>query len=337
MTKKIGIALGSGSARGWSHIGVLQSIREAGITADFVCGTSVGALVAGSFAAGFLEPLDRWARRLSWSHVVGFMDMKIPRSGLIEGEKITGYLREIITDPLIENLPVPFAAVATDLKTGQEVWLREGSLIEVVRASISLPGIFTPCARNGRWLVDGGLVNPVPTSLCRKMGADIVVAVDLNSDILDKKRIRGMINPCDDREKQVTDVAMDVSSKAQGRWADFLKQTQLNGKLKIFGQIFQEQADRSPNLFDVLATSVNIMQDTITKQRLCENPPDMLIRPRLSDIGLMEFHRAAEAIDEGKREMDENLPALLALIDREACRTESEKDLVGIHQPLRVY
>jgi len=308
MKKKVGIALGSGSARGWSHIGVLQSIVEAGITVDFVCGTSVGALVAGSFAAGFLEPLDRWARRLSWSHIVGFMDMKIPRSGLIEGEKISGYLRGIITDPLIEKLPVPFAAVATDLKTGGEVWLREGSLIEVVRASISLPGIFTPCGRNGQWLVDGGLVNPVPTSLCRAMGADIVVAVDLNSDIMGKKRIQRMAAPLLQREE------VGVSLPAQGRWADFLKQVQLNGKVKLFGQIFQEQLDRSPTLFDVLATSVNIMQDKITQQRFLEDPPDIVIRPKLSDIGLMEFNRAAEAIDEGRREMEMHLPALRDLI-----------------------
>lgn len=308
--------MGSGSARGWSHIGVLQSIREAGITVDVVCGTSIGALVAGSFAAGFLEPLDRWARRLLWSQVVGFMDMKIPRSGLIEGEKISAYLRNVISDPLIENLPIPFAAVATDLKTGREMWLKDGSLIDVVRASISLPGIFTPFSRNGQWLVDGGLVNPVPTSLCRNMGADIVVAVDLNSDIMDKKRIRRMTAPPDENGRKAVPVeAMDVSPNAQGRWADFLKQAQLNGKLKIFGQIFQEQTDRSPNLFDVLATSVNIMQDTITKQRLYEHPPDMLIRPKLSGIGLMEFHRAAEAIDEGKREMDANLPALFERIN----------------------
>ncbi|MBW6485405.1 MAG: patatin-like phospholipase family protein [Syntrophobacterales bacterium] len=307
MTKKIGIALGSGSARGWSHIGVLQSIVEAGIAVDFVCGTSIGALVAGSFAAGFLEPLDRWARRLSWSHIVGFMDMKIPRSGLIEGEKISGYLREMITDPLIENLPVPFAAVATDLKTGREVWLREGSLIEVVRASISLPGIFTPCGRNGQWLVDGGLVNPVPTSLCRAMGADIVVAVDLNSDIMGKKRIQRMAAPPKGEEN-------GTSLPAQGRWADFLKQGKLNGKLKLFGQMFQELPDRSPTLFDVLATSVNIMQDRINQQRLLEDPPDLVIRPKLSDIGLMEFNRAAEAIDEGKREMDIYIPALRELM-----------------------
>ncbi|MCL2669302.1 MAG: patatin-like phospholipase family protein, partial [Syntrophaceae bacterium] len=150
MKKKVGIALGSGSARGWAHIGVVRSLQAAGIPIAVACGSSVGALVAGSVAAGFLDPLDRWVRKLSWSYIVGFMDVTIPRSGLIEGEWITNYLRESLADPKIESLPIPFIAVATNLKTGKEVWIREGSLIDAVRASISLPGIFTPYGRKGQ-------------------------------------------------------------------------------------------------------------------------------------------------------------------------------------------
>jgi NTE family protein len=308
MAPKIGIALGSGSARGWSHIGVMQSFSEAGIAIDYVCGTSIGALVAAAYAAGFLEPLKKWATQLSWSNIIAFMDVKIPRSGIIEGAKISGYLREIITDPLIENLSVPFAAVSTDLKSGKEVWLREGSLIEAVRASMSLPGIFTPCEHNGRWLVDGGLVNPVPVSLCRAMGADIVIAVDLNSDIMNKARIKRMAAPLDDDIDR-------VASSSQSRWSDFLKHSQHNGKMKFFGQIFQEQPDRSPTLFEVLATSVNIMQHKITQQRLLDDKPDIVIRPKLADLGLMEFNRATEAIDEGIREVNGNLSTLKDIID----------------------
>jgi len=308
MAKKIGIALSSGSARGWSHIGVIRSLLEAGIPIDVTCGASVGALVAGSLAAGFLDPLDRWARRLNWSHILGFMDVMIPRSGLVEGEKISSYLREILSDPLIENLSVPFAAVATDLKTGKEVWLREGSLIDAIRASISLPGIFTPCGRNGQWLVDGGLVNPVPVSLCRAMGADIVVAVNLNADIMGKPRLRRMADPPSNGRN-------GVSPRAQGRWAAFLNQTDQKGNLTLFRQIFQEQPGRGPTLFDVMATSVKIMQDAITRQRLLDDPPDILVRPKLADIGLMEFNRAEEAIEEGKRAMDLMLPVLRDLLD----------------------
>ncbi|MFZ4440959.1 MAG: patatin-like phospholipase family protein [Syntrophales bacterium] len=309
MAKKIGIALGSGSARGWSHIGVIQSLLEAGITIDIACGASVGALVAGSFAAGFLDPLDRWVRKLSWSHIIGFMDVMIPRSGLIEGERISGYMREFLSDPLIENLPVPFAAVATDLKTGGEVWLREGSLIDAVRSSMSLPGIFTPCGRNGQWLVDGGLVNPVPVSLCRAMGADIVIAVNLNSDIMRKSRLRQMADP-------PANARSGVSLRAQGRWAAFLSQTaQQGGNLTLFRQLFQEQPGRGPTLFDVMATSVKIMQDAITRQRLLADPPDILVRPKLAGIGLMEFNRADESIEEGKRSMDLLLPMLRDMLD----------------------
>ena len=308
MAKKIGIALGSGSARGWSHIGVIRSLLEAGIPIDVACGASVGALVAGSLVAGFLDPLDRWARRLNWSHIIGFMDVMIPRSGLVEGEKISGYLREVLSDPMIENLPVPFAAVATDLKTGKEVWLREGSLIDAVRASMSLPGIFTPCGRNGQWLVDGGLVNPVPVSLCRAMGADIVVTVNLNSDIMGKPRLRRMANPPSNGRN-------GVSPRAQGRWAAFLNQTAQRGNLTLFRQLFQEQPERGPSIFDVMTTSVKIMQDRITLERLAADPPDILVKPRLAHIGLMEFNRAEESIEEGKRAMDLMIPMLRDLLD----------------------
>ena len=308
MTKKVGIALGSGSARGWSHIGVIRSLQEAGIPIDIACGASIGALVAGSFAAGFLDPLDRWVRKLSWSHIIGFMDVMIPRSGLVEGEKISGYLRGVLSDPRIEELPIPFVAVATDLKTGKEVWIREGSLIDAVRASISLPGIFTPSGQNGQWLVDGGLVNPVPVSPCRALGADIVIAVNLNSDIMGKQRVRRIADPPANGRN-------GVSPQAKGRWAAFLDQAAQKGNLTLFRQLFQEQPDRGPSLFDVMATSVKIMQDAITRQRLLADPPDILVKPKLAHIGLMEFNRAEESIEEGKRAMDLLIPVLRDMLD----------------------
>jgi len=280
--KKVGIALGSGSARGWSHIGVIRSLQEAGIPIEITCGSSIGALVAGSLAAGFLDPLSRWVRKLSWSHVIGFMDMMIPRSGLIEGEKIAGYLRETLADPKIEDLPIPFVAVATDLKTGKEVWIREGSLIDAVRASIALPGIFTPYARNGQWLVDGGLVNPVPVSPCRALGADVVVAVNLNSDIMGKSRVQRMADPLSNGRN-----GNGFSPRAQGRWAAFLSQTAQKANLSFFRQLFQEQPERGPSVFDVITTSVKIMQDAITRQRLLADPPDILVDlliPMLRDM-----------------------------------------------------
>ncbi len=308
MAKKIGIALGSGSARGWSHIGVIRSLQEAGVKIDVACGASIGALVAGSYAAGFLDPLDRWARRLNWSYVIGFMDVMIPRSGLIEGERMTNYFRQNVADPEIEGLPLPFAAVATDLKTGREIWLREGSLIDAIRASISLPGIFTPCQRNGQWLVDGGLVNPVPVSLCRSMGADIVIAVNLNSDIMGKPRVSRMADP-------PTGVRNGDNPGTMSKWAAFLNQTAQQGNLTLFRHLFQEQPERGPSVFDVMATSIKIMQDRITRERLASDPPDILVKPKLAHIGLMEFNRAEESIEEGKRAMDLMLPMLNDLLE----------------------
>jgi NTE family protein len=308
MAKKVGIALGSGSARGWSHIGVIRSLQEAEIPINVACGSSIGALVAGSLASGFLDPLDRWARKLTWSYLIGFMDVIIPRSGLIEGERMTNYFRQNLSDLNIEDLAIPFAAVATDLKTGREVFLREGSLIDAIRASISLPGIFTPYRRNGQWLVDGGLVNPVPVSLCRSMGADIVIAVNLNSDIMGKPRLRRMANPPPGGRN-------GENPQVQSRWAAFLNQTTQKGNLTLFRHLFQEQPERGPSIFDVMATSVNIMQDRITRQRLMVEPPDILVKPRLSDIGLLEFNRAEEAIAEGKLAMDWMLPKLRDLLD----------------------
>jgi NTE family protein len=308
MGKKIGVALGSGSARGWSHIGVVRSLQEAGIPIDVACGASIGAMVAGSLAAGFLDPLTRWVRKLSWSHIIGFMDVMIPRSGLVEGEKISGYLREILDDPKIEDLAMPFIAVATDLKTGKEIWLKEGSLIDAVRASISLPGIFTPCARNGQWLLDGGLVNPVPVSPCRALGADIVIAVNLNSDIMGKSQVRRMADPPSNGRN-------GASPGALGRWAAFLNQTAEHSNRTLFQQLFQDQPGRGPSVFDVMATSVKIMQDAITRQRLLAEPPDILVTPKLAHVGLMEFNRAEESIEEGKRAMDLLLPVLRDLLD----------------------
>ena len=180
--------------------------------------------------------------------------------------------------------------------------------MDAIRASISLPGIFTPCPHNGQWLVDGGLVNPVPVSLCRAMGADFVIAVNLNSDIMGKPRLRRLADPPVNGKNEVT-------PRAQGRWTAFLNQTAQQGNLSLFRHLFQEQAERGPSLFEVMANSVNIRQDTITRQRLSLDPPDILVRPKLAHIGLMEFNRAEESIEEGKRAMDLMIPMIRDMID----------------------
>jgi NTE family protein len=179
----IGVALGSGSARGWSHIGVLRTLIDAGIEPDIVCGSSIGALVGAAYVDGDLDRLEEWTRSLTMQTVIGFLDFSLG-SGLIKGEKLIEFFRSHFVDRDITELPLPFGAVATDLQSGREIWLREGPVSDAVRASIALPGLFTPYRYQEKWLVDGGLVNPVPVSLCRAMGADWVIAVDTNSDLI---------------------------------------------------------------------------------------------------------------------------------------------------------
>jgi NTE family protein len=303
-SKKIGLALGSGSARGWSHLGVIRALRDAGVAIDVIAGTSMGAMVAGAFAAGFIEPLEDWVRRLTWPDVISFMDVNLSRGGLFEGDRLTNYLRERMTDWQIEDLPIPFASVATELNSGKEVWLRDGSLMDAIRASMSMPGILTPFQRGTEWLVDGGLVNPIPVSLCRHMGAEVVIAVNLNSDIMGRRFLS--------RAKRSG--AADGTNVLSQRFASLINTRGEAGPASFFKRFTQEQPERGPSLIQVVSKSVYIMQDRITKQRLASDPPELLVSPHLAHIGLLEFSRGEESMEEGFRAMKLMMPVLEDLI-----------------------
>src|SRR4051812_39115353 len=187
---KIGLALGSGSSRGWAHIGAIRALEERGVKPDIICGTSIGALVGAVYASGQLDALETWVTGLAWTKVVRLMDITW-RGGLIRGQRLFNIFRATFQDRDLSELPMPFGAVATELSTGREIWLRHGKLLDVVRASIATPGLFTPVVHDGTVLVDGGLVNPVPVSMCRALGADLVIAVDLSWGKLGPYRGRG--------------------------------------------------------------------------------------------------------------------------------------------------
>ncbi len=289
---RIGLALGSGSARGWSHIGVIRVLEQAGISPDIVCGTSMGALVGAAYAAGELDRLETWAKSLTWQAVVKLLDIKIG-GGLIAGNKLLSFFRTHFEDPGIEQLPKAYAVVATELATGREVWLRDGPVIDAVRASIAVPGLFTPAERDGRLLVDGGLVNPVPVSLCRAMGADIVIAVDVNSDLMGRQFHAPEEPDAPPPETRPGAFASIMAMLTPAR----LKSGPKNSIVM-------------PSMLDVLSTSLNIMQVRITRSRLAGEPADILIRPRLSDIAGMDYHRAAPAITEGQRAAEQALPEI---------------------------
>ncbi len=286
---RLAIALGSGSARGWAHIGVLRALMQAGIVPDIVCGTSIGAFVGAACASGALDPLEGWVRGLTRRDVLGFFDVSLGAGGLIKGEKLLGYASRLFLDETFADLEKPFACVATDLASGREVWLREGRVVDAVRASVALPGLLVPQLLDGRYLVDGGLVNPVPVSLCRALGADIVIAVDLGMDTIGLRQRRG-------------DTAAPAPAWRQtmGRW---------------LGREGDGEDVLRPSLADVVTNSIAIMQGRISRSRLAGEPADVLIAPRLGQLGLLDFHRADEAIATGRMAAEHMLPMLRAVIE----------------------
>jgi NTE family protein len=290
---RVGLALGSGSARGWAHVGVIRALEEAGIKPDLVCGTSIGALVGAAYAAGELKNFEKWLLGLGITDVLSFMDVRL-NGGMIKGERLMDFFRKSFIDRPIENLSMPFAAVATALHNGAEVWLREGSTIEAVRASIALPALFTPVVREGKTLVDGALVNPVPVSLARAMGADIVIAVDLGSDLLGR-HLR--------EEPEPEAHAAEISA-----W-----RRKLQENLSAFIPENPDDEPELPSMLDVIASSINIMQVRISRSRMAGDPPDAIVAPRLGHLGLLDFHRAKEAIEVGEHAVENVLPSLKAL------------------------
>ncbi len=301
---KIGLALGSGSARGWSHIGVIHALAEQGIKPDIITGCSIGALVGAAYAKGDLDPLEEWVRQLRWKEIVDLMDISFMGGGFLKGDNLMQFFMEKTNDIKIEDLDIPYGAVTTDLDTGREIWIQNGSLLDAVRSSIALPGLFTPVKRDGRWHVDGGLVNPVPVSLCRAMGAEIVIAVNLNGDVVGKHRR--------ERDKEI-EVARKKESKAEvelwDRFVNQFKNSVQSKKEDWLKELFGSSKDM-PGMFEVLAGSINIMQDRITRSRMAGDPAEVMLAPRLAHISMLEFDRADEVIDEGYACMQRMKPVL---------------------------
>ena len=301
---RIGIALGSGSARGWAHVGVIRALQEIGITPHIVAGSSIGSIVGAAYALDRLEVLEEWVLCLNTSKIIKFFDPSLLRGGgMIQGEKLYEFAQGFVQDTRIESLPRSFAAVATDLENGREVWFREGPLLDAVSASIALPGLFSPRRLNGRWLVDGGLTNPVPVSVCRAMGADVIIAVNLNGDILGKHTRQ--------RRKQTTPGHTNGGNEADflDRISSKLKHSLSESTEELWYELVGEDPD-TPGMFEVLASSINIMQDRITRSRMGGDPPEVMLSPHLAELGLMDFDRAETAIAEGRAEVQRMRPVL---------------------------
>ena len=283
---KIGLALGGGSARGWAHIGVLRALQEAGIHPDIVAGTSIGAVVGGCYVAGELEALEQFARDLTRRRVLGFLDFNFSGSGLITGQRLRSVLDVRLKDALMERLPKRFVAVATEIGTGHEVWLSRGRLVDAMRASYALPGIFRPVKIDGRWLFDGALVNPVPVSVCRALGARYVIAVNVNADSCGHGTVVPQMEMVAAAE-EVMPVPSESVTYGIGGMRNLLKR-------QFFGR-----SDTGPGISRVMVEAFNIVQDRIARSRLAGDPPDVVISPRLPQFGLFDFHQADALIKGG--------------------------------------
>lgn len=297
---RIGLALGGGIARGWAHIGVLRRLHELGLAPDLICGTSMGALVGGFYLAGRLNDLEVLVQALTRFRMVRLLDFMVPNNGIIGGKRMFRELEKMVGDIRIEDLPKPFAAVAAELSTGHEVWLTRGHMLDAVRASVSLPGIFKPVKQDGRWMVDGALVNPVPVSACRGLGARMVIAVNLTGDTM------GGI-PAIDRQRD-TEAAMEAFLDGYDARGD------CNSSLGPAMRKLLDTDQEEPNFFGTMASSFTILLDRITRGRLAGDPPDLSVIPRVGHIGLLDFHRAEEAIEEGAKAVDRIVPDLVEVM-----------------------
>lgn len=321
ITKNIGLALGGGAARGWAHIGVMEALQECKVQASCVAGTSIGALVGSVYAAGGINEFKQSVLNLDRKKVLSMLDVVFPKCGLLDGKKVTDFFESFIAGKSFADLQIPFGTMATDLQTSEEIWLLSGNVVKAVRASIAVPGLFTPVMINDRLMVDGGLVNPLPVNMVREMGAELVIAVDLNHYAAMRSSVVGKKTECAIKEGQLEDDAGQTDSLDTEK----KESAESQGKNSFFPGIM-EHLDRmelswfdsfknwrnkpaGPNIFDIIFASTLVMEKTITNLRLHDEPADILVRPELGEIRFMDFHRADESIREG---FDACLAALIS-------------------------
>jgi len=292
---KIGLALGSGAAKGWAHIGVINALEHAGIEIDVVAGCSVGALVGAAYTNGHLAKMEKWVSAFRYWDVIRLMDLSWQRGGLLRGDRVFSHIRQLIPHDQIEGGLKPFGVVATNLSTGRELWLTEGDLHQAVRASCSMPGLLPPVGYNGYWLVDGAVVNPVPISLTRALGADIVIAVDLQHDAHLMQQDLLSVTP-----ENGDDVAEALS------WGKKLRQ-------RLMG-FTRHRAAQTPGAMEIMSTSIQVLENRLKRNRMAGDPPDVLIQPFCPQISTLDFHRAEEAMAAGKAAVEKKMDELLPLV-----------------------
>lgn len=280
--KTVSLVLGSGGARGLVHIGVIDWLVEHGYQIESISGASMGALVGGIYAAGKLDVYKNWVITLDKSDVLKMLDLSMRRGGLIKGDKIINKLLELIGRQQIENLPINFTAVATNIETGKEVWFTEGSLFDAIRASIAVPLVFTPVTHGKRVLVDGGVLNPVPIAPTMSDNTDITIAINVDGEPEDESRI------------EKVSATMAVQDKDEENWiTSMIDEIQERFNLDRFDR------DEQVSIQEVMSRCIEIMQQSIAKMKMAAYAPDILIEFPRDIAHTYEFYRAKELIKLG--------------------------------------
>ncbi len=298
--KRIGLVLGSGSSRGWAHIGVIEALEEEGLPIDYIVGCSIGAYVGAIYAAGGLKSLKDFVLKMDGKKVFSYFDVVFPRSGLLNATKKLKELFFMHTEAReFSELRIPVFMVATDLQTGEKVVLKSGNLLDALRATMSVPGLFAPARIKDRWLVDGGLVDPVPVGVARSEEADIVIAVDLSGTIV--SRTRAVPKPAEpgegEKAEEPSESERSYAGQLMSKLTDYYQMAEAGFRATI-GELFQQES-AAPDIIETVTTSIAIMQRRINRINLAVDPPDILIEPRLGELRMMDFDQVAHTIEEG--------------------------------------
>ena len=291
--KKTALVLGSGAARGLAHIGVLKVLEKAGIKIDLIVGTSMGAMIGGAYAAGLsAQKIEQVACETNWLKVAQVLFPKrLQINGLLDGHRMQDFMAALFGDRQIEELDIPFACVATDIWAGEEIVLNTGSLVRAIRASLSFPFLFTPVEINGRYLVDGGVVNPLPVSVAREMGAEFVIAVNVTPPIHREtvKLNSGKLKKLKEKYRWGGSDPNRLVAKLKNLFTEHESKSELN-QLKQGGK---------PGIRQQMVQIATTMENMILALRLKENPADILIRPAVEQIQFFDFIEPRPIIDAG--------------------------------------
>ena len=308
--KTVGLVLGSGSSRGWAHIGAIEALEKQKIPIDYIVGCSIGSYVGAIYSSGSLQSLKTFVLKMNGKKVFSYFDVVFPRSGVLNGTRRLKELYSMHTDAAdFCDLKIPLMMVATDLTTGKKVVLKSGSILEALRATMSVPGLFAPVKIKDRWLVDGGIVDPVPVGVARALEADVVIAVDLNSGIISERR------KTRSRRRAVKKAGDPPSYKSElfQKLHDYYETAEFSFTDKISEMLKKESA--TPDIIETVMCSINIMQERITRINLAVEPPDVLIQPHLGHLRMMDFDQVENSIEEGQAAVNDKIEEIKALLE----------------------